>query len=92
MRRSFHFLSIIAALIIASLACNVPQLSAPPPTLTATATFTNTPTSPPLPTHTPAEPMATLVPPPPHRRDGCFALPTGGILCGAAARRNDPGI
>ena len=63
MRRSIPISSGIAALIFASLACSVPQMSTPPPTPTATATPTTTPTSPPLPTHTPAEPMATLVPP-----------------------------
>ena len=86
MRRFFHFLSIIAALIIASLACNVPQLSAPPPTATATATSTTTPTSPPLPTHTPAEPMATLVPPTataeaavsPYQPAGYYVVPPPG--------------
>ena len=86
MQRSFPLSSIVAALILASLACNVPQLSTPPPTPTETATPTPPPTSPPMPTHTPAEALPTQVPPTataeatvsPYQPAGYFVVPPAG--------------
>jgi hypothetical protein len=87
MKRSTPFILIILSLLIASFACNVPQITSPTPTPTETATATIPPTDPQIsPTNTPAilvpsESPPTPIPEPtplPYQPAGYYSVPVGG--------------
>jgi hypothetical protein len=86
MKRYLPLYFVVSALILAGLACNVPQLSPVPPTPTDTPTPTTAPTNIPLPTNTPAAPLPTVIPPSatpevtvsPYQPAGYYVVPPPG--------------